>query len=160
MDDPRECKQSNTLGDSVPKSNLVPEHDLAKCIDVLQRESHGNFLKALLLRLGNEQAPVATELRVAYENNLEKKRDNIIDFSGTSRRIWAAINNGANMKSSHAFAKSFDVCSDIRDDIDRVGRQAGVNEASFGIRQSALETLRKIGKIICVNSHNEMGIRS
>jgi hypothetical protein len=61
------------------------------------------------------------------------------------------------MSGSKQYDISFQVFDDVCDSIQSIVGQASTHHASFGTKRSALETLRKIGKTICMSSNDTLG---
>ncbi|KAF2747854.1 hypothetical protein M011DRAFT_467447 [Sporormia fimetaria CBS 119925] len=128
----------------------VPAHDLSTCIPNLA--GRGQLLQDYMLSIAKMYPHVAETLRVEYEALLQQERRRTIDFNHHSKSVWHAINStGRGMKGSKAFEASFGVCHNVCDTIEEIGEQAGAEWASFQTRRSGLETLRKIGKTICLS---------
>jgi hypothetical protein len=60
------------------------------------------------------------------------------------------------MRGSKQYDHSFSVFSEVTSTIESIGSQAGLQHASFGTKRSGLETLRKIGKTICMSSRDTL----
>ena len=60
------------------------------------------------------------------------------------------------MKGSHQYRASFGVYDDVVGCIKDIRKQCPV-EASYGTKKSALETLRKIGKTVCLSGGDVIG---
>ena len=82
----------------------------------------------------------------------------VIDFDHYSKTAWRAINTQyKSMKGSHQYRASFGVQEDVVGCITNIRRKCPA-EASYGTKKSALETLRKIGKTVCMSGGDVIGL--
>ena len=81
----------------------------------------------------------------------------VIDFDHYSKTAWRAINTQyKSMKGSYQYNASFGVQNDLVGCIKDIGRKCPA-AASYGTKKSALETLRKIGKTVCMSGGDVIG---
>ncbi|KAF2872298.1 hypothetical protein BDV95DRAFT_569443 [Massariosphaeria phaeospora] len=136
----------------------VPNHDLLECVDALYADKDGEELKTILLEIGYLQPAVAVRLRLAYEKIVQRERARVQSFDFHSKEIWHILNRKyASLSGSKAYNISGEVLHDITETIQGISDQAGALHSSFGTKQSGLETLRKIGKTICLGSNDTLG---
>ncbi|KAF2642393.1 hypothetical protein P280DRAFT_540217 [Massarina eburnea CBS 473.64] len=146
---------------STANFNLPPilaTEDLEEYINVLDAADGGALLKRMMLQLAISDPYTSEFVRKNYDNVLAREQARIIDFDHYSKSIWHTLNSNYRlMGSSNAYDISFKVQDDISEDIRSIGDDAGKKHASFGTKRSGLETLRKVGKTICLSSNNTLG---
>lgn len=132
----------------------MPQHDLGECVNALSTDA----LKGLLLDIATWQPSVALHLRSAYDQVLQQKRTRVISFDHYSKSIWHDLNGEYDhLSGSKQYEMAFEVTEEICNSIITIGKEAGNAENSFGTKRSGLETLRKIGKTICLSSNDTLG---
>ncbi|KAJ6084583.1 hypothetical protein N7486_011383 [Penicillium sp. IBT 16267x] len=93
----------------------------------------------------------------AINSMIEERKKRVIDFDHYSKSIWSEINvRYKSMKGSKQYDISFDVASEVSSTISHIANQC----AEFPnprTRRNGLETLRKIGKTICLSSNDTLG---
>ncbi|KAF2709417.1 hypothetical protein K504DRAFT_502146 [Pleomassaria siparia CBS 279.74] len=113
-----------------------PVHDLEQCIQVL-RQKDPHFLDCFLLQLAQSQPNIASVLRLKYDGLLQHQRSRVCSFDHYSKSVWHTLNSNNTIR--------------------KIATEAGSAQNSFGTKQSGLETLRKIGKTICLISNDTLG---
>ncbi|KAJ5767507.1 hypothetical protein N7533_000090 [Penicillium manginii] len=111
-----------------------------------------------LLRNASMKHPdVNATVTSAIQSAQEERRKHVIDFDHYSKSIWKTINvTYRSRKGSKQYEVAFDVAGDISSTISRIAEQC-TEFPSPGNRRSGLETLRKIGKTICLSSNGTLG---
>ena len=84
------------------------------------------------------------------ERQRQAEKAKVIDFSHYSGDAWHALNTKyASGKGSKDYMLAGEAFSDVQDCINSIAKQA-TPDTSYGTKKSALETLRRIGKSICL----------
>ena len=79
------------------------------------------------------------------------ERAKVLDFDYLSKSVWKTLNvTYERLRDSHAFEMSGHAQNEIEDCIESIRRRCP-KTASFKTKENALETLRKIGKSICLS---------
>ena len=79
------------------------------------------------------------------------ERAKVLNFDHLSKSVWKTLNvTYERLSGSHAFEMSGHAQNDIDDCIEKI-RTSCPKTASFKTKENALETLRKIGKSICLS---------
>lgn len=73
---------------------------------------------------------------------------NDLDFSDSSRSVWYILNRKYKGSGSHEYERSWDATADVKSSIEYIRKNATKADATSPTKQSALETLRKIGKSV------------
>ena len=80
------------------------------------------------------------------------ERAQVLDFDYLSKSVWKTLNvTYERLSGSNAYEMSGHAENDIEDCIEKV-RRSCPKTASFKTKENALETLRKIGKSICLSN--------
>ncbi|MCJ1391275.1 hypothetical protein MMC18_004138 [Xylographa bjoerkii] len=119
-------------------------------------------IAGLLLHAAGQHPDVAANIaaaveRVTAQNDAHAESARVIDFDHYSKTAWRAINlQYKSMKGSYQYNASCGVQDDVVGCIEDIRKQcpAGV---SYGTKKSALETLRKIGKTVCLSGGDVIG---
>ena len=163
MDRMRKRQRANTNGDAVPglpshTPQIIPHYDITECIDALDAADDGALTRQILINTATDDPGLATQICYYYSKLIEVEKRKVISFDHLSKEIWYKINKQyRSMSSSAQYNMSFEVFHDIGDIIQSIAEEAGVEHASFGTKASGLETLRKIGKTICMSSNDTLG---
>lgn len=109
-----------------------------------------------LRRLLNQAAvsfpPIAKAITDEVDRLAEEDRRRVIDFDSCSKSIWKSINvTYKSLGGAKSYDMAFEVSSDIENSISNIAQQSDTATASFGTRKNAMETLRKIGKTMCLS---------
>ncbi|MCJ1398459.1 hypothetical protein MMC11_001659 [Xylographa trunciseda] len=95
--------------------------------------------------------------REKAKNDALAQSAKVIDFDHYSKTAWRAINlQYKSMKGSYQYNASFGVQKDVVGCIKTIAKQCSAG-ASYGTKKSALETLRKIGKTVCMSGGDVIG---
>ena len=166
MEATRKRQRANTGGDAIPPhtgpQNPGPSHvyarDLVQEIETLHAADNGAFLKQLVAQLATQEPYVSDILMKAYDDLIRQARARVINFDHYSSNVWHSINKTyKSMSGSKQYEIAFQVVDNVVSAINSIGEQAGVLQASFGTKSSGLQTLRKIGKTICLSGSDTLG---
>ncbi|KAF1960077.1 hypothetical protein CC80DRAFT_489303 [Byssothecium circinans] len=159
MENIRKRQRANTNGDSTaPLPPILATEDLSAYIDALHASDNGALLKRMMLQLAISDTHTATYVSQNYVNLLAREQARVIDFDHYSKDVWHKLNSDyEHLSGSKAYDISWDVQSAIVARINKIGSKAGNEHTSFGTKRSGLETLRKIGKTICLSSNDTLG---
>jgi hypothetical protein len=151
-------QNSTSAIDQAPLATDVPDYDLSGCIETLHAADDGAYLKEVLLALASSEPATALVLRRAYDKHIRLEQSKVIDFDHYSKSVFYKIKNQyQSMSGSKQYDVSFLVVYEVSDIIRLIGKQAGAEHACFETKCSGLETLRKIGKTICMSSTDTLG---
>jgi type II secretory ATPase GspE/PulE/Tfp pilus assembly ATPase PilB-like protein len=130
----------------------VPQCDLSDCIETLDAADNGATIKRLILTLAQSDPVAANLVHHCYDSHIRREQSKVIDFDPYSKHIWSAINSRySRLSGSKQYEKAFEVLDDVTGMISTISQKASAQHTSFGTKRSALETLRKIGKTICLS---------
>lgn len=133
--------RSSTVIDAVNPST-IPE--LVNSIDP-------KTISDLLIAAAKAYPDVASHVQREVDRIAAFERAKFIDFDYLSKSAWKTLNvTYARMKGSHAFDMSGEAAASIEGCVKTI-RTDCPKTASFQTKKSALETLRKIGKSICLS---------
>ena len=108
---------------------------------------------ANLLKVAAETHPdVATTLKSEADRVARANKAKIVNFDHLSKSAWKTLNvTYERMSGSHAYELSGEASSSIEKCFKTIQKQCPAT-ASFRTKENALETLRKIGKSICLST--------
>ncbi|KAJ5375926.1 hypothetical protein N7509_012812 [Penicillium cosmopolitanum] len=111
----------------------------------------------LLQMASMKHADVNAMVLNAIQSAQDERRNRVIDFDYHSKSIWKTINvTYRSMKGSRQYDIAFDVAGEISSTISSIAARC-VEFPNPRNRRSGLETLRKIGKTICLSSNDTLG---
>lgn len=111
---------------------------------------------SLLLSAASDNPSVASAVESEHLRLISEQQKKVRDFDYLSKSVWKTVNvTYDKMSSRRQFDASGDAIEAILEDIHKI-RDGCPSYASFGTKKSGLETLRKIGKSICLG-HDEIG---
>jgi hypothetical protein len=170
MEATRKRQRANTNGDSAlpqqtdPASassfttSSTPQYDLSECIKILDAADNGSTIKQLPLAVAQSDPAAAALVRRRYDDHTRREQTKVINFDHYYKEFWYTINEQyRSLSGSKQYDISFDVYNEVRDIIQIIAQQAGVEHASFETKSSGLETLRKIAKTICMSCNDTLG---
>ena len=112
----------------------------------------GKTIREILYGAALRDSTTAWELRKLYHEHVQREQSKVIDFDPDSKSVWSAINRRySGMSGSRQYDMAFEVLESVTSTIRSIGDEASAQHTSFGTKRSALETLRKIGKTICLS---------
>jgi hypothetical protein len=114
-------------------------------IDALPLE----IIKEILQSSARVHPDVAARLRHAHAYLEYDESRKVINFDHYSKTLWRAINSSYHLKGSYQVEAAGGIIRQVQDCINKIDKGAG-DMASFGTKKSAVETLRKIGKSVCL----------
>ena len=109
-------------------------------------------ISQLLIAAAKAYPDVASLVQQEVDRIAAAERAKVIDFDYLSKSVWKTLNvTYARFRDSHAYEMSGQAANDIEDCIEQI-RTRCPKTASFKTKENALETLRKIGKSICLSN--------
>ena len=116
-----------------------------------------SVVRELLLWGTTYDRPLCEAVGLEYGRHCEEERvrqqreaTRVISFDYLSKSAWHALNTKyASSSGSEEYESSWDAKQEVTDAIEAIREQVKP-ESSFGTKKNALETLRKIGKSICL----------
>lgn len=136
-------------GDS---SALPAQAELSSLVKKLTQEE----LQTLILDLAPTDDRITSALKAAVEKKEAAERARVYDFDHYSKSAWYAINKKHDRKSgSKQYEAGYEVASDIEHMFKTMARQTHAH-SPLATKRSALETMRKILKSICLHN-SEVG---
>lgn len=119
---------------------------------------NGAFLKHFVAQLATQEPSVAQVLMSRYDDLVQREKTKVINFDHHSRNVWHSINTKyASMRDSKQYDISGQVIDGIEASIESIAAKAGVERASFGTKSYGIQTLRKVGKTICMSGSDVIG---
>lgn len=138
---PAKRKRSNADTDAVDPSKL-PE--LVNSLDP-------RTTAVLLITAAKAYPDIASLIQQEVDRIAAIERAKVVDFDYLSKSAWKTLNvTYDRMKDSHAFEMAGEAAREIEECFESIQRRCSKN-ASFKTKENALETLRKIGKSICLS---------
>lgn len=144
--------RANTAGDDHTQlaEISIPTQDQLK---VLKPERVVELLQMAAMKHADVNAMVLQAIQSAQEEHKNRP----IDFDYHSKSIWQKLNvTFRSMKGSKQYDISFDVAGEISSTISSIAEKCAEFPNPQN-RRSGLETLRKIGKTICLSSNDTLG---
>lgn len=139
---PAKRARSSTFDNPV-RLSTIPE--LVNSID-------SKTISNLLITAAKAYPDVASLVQHEVDRIAAAERAKILDFDYLSKSAWKTLNVTYNrMKDSHAFEMTGEAAASIEGCV-KIIRTDCPKTASFETKQNALETLRKIGKSICLSN--------
>ena len=133
---------------TVPADVHVPASKVPKLVGDLAPSTIAN----LLIVAAKAYPEVATLIQNETDRLAAIQRAKVIDFDHLSKSAWKTLNvDYARLKGSHAYDTSGEASQNIEACFESIERRCP-EYANFETRKSALETLRKIAKSICLSS--------
>lgn len=138
---PAKRPRSNTATDAVDPSKLP---SLVNSID-------SRTTANLLITAAKAYPDIASLIQQEADRLAAIERAKVVDFDYLSNSAWRTLNvTYDRMKDSHAFEMAGEAARDVEGCFEEIQRDCSEN-ASFKTKENALETLRKIGKSICLS---------
>lgn len=154
-DRPVKRVRTSSIGDSA-KTNDDPAHPLklSKLIGTLDEKTVRN----ILLVAAQESPRVSILIESESFKLITIESAKTIDFGQHSKAVWRVLNVDytKGIKDSRQFEMSGDAYQEVVTKIEDIKDRCPVH-ASYITKYSALETLRKIGKIIVMSSDSTLG---
>jgi len=136
-------QRSNTNGDAT-----TPSMDFTPIISLLPSAT----IRALLLDAAQAHPDIARAIVSSHADILAAERAKVVDFDPYSKNAWYELNVRYDKLSG---SQQYDVAHEVEDSITgiikSISRQTP-DHACFSTKRSAMETLRKIGKTICLGN--------
>ena len=106
----------------------------------------------LLIKAAETHPNIASLVQREVDRIAAAERTKVLDFDYLSKSAWKTLNvTYDRLKDSHAFEMAGEAAASIEGCIKTI-RTGCPKTASFGTKENALETLRKIGKSICLST--------
>jgi hypothetical protein len=146
---PAKRQRANTAGDTLAApATTAQNHDLETTIDALDVE----IVRSLLLGAAQANESLASLIRELHDARLQKESARAINFDWLSKESWKELNvRYDHLRDSKQYDRAGDVSEAIRENIEHIQHNV-MAASSWGTKKSALGTLRKIGKSICLSS--------
>ena len=112
-------------------------------------------VQTLLVRAAQTHPDVGSQVKHHVDRLFQQEQAKVIDFDSISKRVWHTINRHGG-SGSQQYEDSFDAYESVVQTIKNI-RERCPRYASFGTKRNGLETLRKIGKSICLSDNDVLG---
>lgn len=155
----RPTKRSRTESDvdsdvPVSRPRLTPANtstlERAELESALAGFSREDLLGHLLVA-ASTHSDTAAILSAAITNRRQAESTRVIDFDHYSKEAWYALNiRHKRLRPSQQYEVAGDVSGEIREMLDDMVKRSPAH-ASYGTRKSAVETMRKIFKSVCLS---------
>ena len=106
--------------------------------------------QSLLVRAAQTHPDSARLLKREVDALIQRDRARVLNFDHLSKSAWHTINSGGGSGTQQYYA-AFDAFESVLQTIKTI-QDSCPEHASFGPKKNGLETLRKIGKSICLSS--------
>ena len=138
---PAKRARSNTGTHAVDHSNVT------ELIDSMDPKT----IKRLLITAAKTYPDIASLVQREFDRIAAAEPVKVIDFDYLSKSVWKTLNvTYDRLKDSQAYEMAETAARSIEGDIGKIGAHCP-KTASFKTKENALETLRKIGKSICLS---------
>ena len=112
-----------------------------------------SYTQQLLFRIAMSQPRVASEIWESYQSELRKQRTQVLNFGIHADEVELSIRKFyENAGSAKKLEQVEGIINQISKSISTIQEEATKANASFGTRNSGLETLRNIGEVICLSN--------
>lgn len=129
-------------------SDAVDPSKLEELVDSIDSRTVAN----LLVAAGKAHPYIASSIQQEVDRIAAAERAKVLDFDYLSKSAWKTLNVTYNrLKDSHAYEMTGEAARSIDECFESIRARCPKN-ASFKTKESALETLRKIGKSICLSN--------
>jgi len=155
-------QRSDTAGTGQPQSHMeTPSQlpfrttrDLQHAMDQLDDAT----IRRILLQSAAAIPTVAALIAKEVNDQAIREARRVINFDPYSKSVWHSLNRQySSMRGSKQYDIAFDVADGIQNTIKKISDEASKPHASYGTKKSGMETLRKIGKTICLSSTDVVG---
>ena len=110
-------------------------------------------IRSIVTRLALENSAVAAVILSNYRLKWERECAEVIDFDRYSKSVWHELNS---YRGDHWYTSpmndSFKIAENVKNTITLDIEERVKVHSNFATKRSALETLRKIGKTICLST--------
>ena len=131
----------------VPKLSATERQRILKCITSFDSET----VNKMLLDAACQYPDILGKIENEASVRAAAERNKVLDFDYLSKSAWKTLNvTYDRLRDSQAFEMSGEAAASIQSDLKIIKRQCP-ETASFETKRSALETLRKIWKSICLS---------
>ncbi|MCJ1235367.1 hypothetical protein MMC14_003335 [Varicellaria rhodocarpa] len=142
-------QRTSTIATSVPSvsSEASTVIDFLPLLEIIPKKS----IHAILDAAAKQDPVIANLIKAEHKRLIAAEQQKTLDFDYLSKSAWKSINvDYCDMSSSKQYRMSGNAFREVRDCIETIATGCPPH-ASFGTKRSALETLRKIGKSICLS---------
>ncbi|OSS43801.1 hypothetical protein B5807_11684 [Epicoccum nigrum] len=135
--------------------DLAYRLDLIRCIDKVHAADEGAYIKNMLLQLALSQPGVANSLRgmeatLPVQQTPEYVQAATNKFNQHVRDVeFAVMEEHSHISEWKQHDRAYMVCSDVVSAINSISREACAQHIPWAMKQSALDSLIQIGRIIC-----------
>ncbi|KAL8868264.1 MAG: hypothetical protein Q9174_005103 [Haloplaca sp. 1 TL-2023] len=144
--------------DSTAQTTIVPTDParaakLQQVVDGLNEKT----VRRLLLAAAQKSPSVEALVQAEHARLAKIESEKTIDFSQHSKSVWHTLNITyvKGIKSSRQFEMSGDASCEVIAKINDIANRCP-QHASYGTKFNALESLRKIGKVVCMSDSSEL----
>lgn len=131
-----------------PDADAVDPSKVPELVDSIDPETIAN----LLTTAAKTHPDVASLVQQEVDRIAAAERAKVLDFDYLSTSVWRTLNVIYDrLKGSHAYEMAGEAAASIEACIETIRRRCP-KTANFKTKESALETLRKIGESICLSS--------
>lgn len=144
---PPKRKRASTNGGASPPTAVFDYRRTTKRVDLLD----DNTIKRLLITAAEMYSAFDRLIQIECKEKVAEELKRVRDFDWLSKDAWKTLNvTYAKIRDSHAYELSGEAYGSIESSFDIIRRDCP-SSASSKTKENALETLRKIGKSICLS---------
>jgi hypothetical protein len=150
---PQNYPTINVTQPEPPRQSLPPPlfYNPKYPIEQVVHSIHPAIVSRLLVDAAKQLPHIAHLICYEYDRVLEAERNRVIDFDQVSKSVWHLLNR---KHSGYAGSNRVDISRDAEEGVRVMVNSIWQNvfpDSCFRTKQSALLTLRKIGKTICLS---------
>ena len=146
---PQPIKPSSHSPQTSEDTAQAPE-DYQSWVETLSQET----VQSLLVRAAQTHPDIARLLKHEVDDLIQRDRARVLNFDHLSKSAWHTINSGGGSGTEQYYA-AFDAFESVTQTIKTI-QDSCPEHASFGTKKNGLETLRKIGKSICLSNNDTL----
>ena len=145
------CKRSSRSAKRARSDTDTNAVDLSK-LPELVNSIDPRSIASLLITAAETYPDIVSLVQREVGRIAAAERAKVLNFEYLSKSAWKTLNvTYDHLKSSHAYEMAGEVAESIGECFETI-RTPCLKTASFKTKESALETLRKIGKSICLSN--------
>ena len=141
----------STAAISQSYTSATPIEDYQSWVSSLPQET----VEKLLVQAARTHPDIEGLLRNEVDQLIQRNRARVISFDHLSKSAWHTINQRGG-SGTQQYEGSFDAYWSVVANIKTI-EEGCPDHASFGTKKNGLETLRKIGKSICLGNNDTLG---
>lgn len=131
-------------------ASAIPPYNLRTAIDSIDHEQLKNYIYQLATIPYHSHSLVANWIYERHHEKIMAEQARVINFDKNSKNVWYELNVAHKRESgSRQYESAFDAHSYVCEVIASIETHVKYH-SSYATKKSALETLRKIGKTICL----------